>query len=63
MVIRTYQGTEFSISAVEEGVKIPGQNCEGLYLGDLLNPQDLERLATIIEWGEQHGVELDFSID
>jgi len=61
--IRTYVGTEFSISSVDENVQLPFYTQYGTYRGDLINPQDLRVLASIIEWGKEQGVELDFSID
>jgi len=63
MEIRTYVGTEFSISSVDENVQLPYYTQYGTYRGDLINPQDLRVLASIIEWGKEQGVELDFSID
>ena len=63
MKIRTYVGTDFSISAVNENVQLPFYTQYGTYRGDLINPQDLRVLALIIEWGEEQEVELDFSID
>ena len=65
MEIRTYVGTEFSISSVDENVQLPFYNgsSSDSYRGDLINPKDLRALASIIEWGEAQGVELDFSID
>ena len=63
MEIRTYVGTEFSISAIDENVQLPHYTHYGTYCGDLINPQDLRVLASIIEWGKEQGVELDFSID
>jgi|TARA_R110000822_G_scaffold19430_2_gene63385 hypothetical protein len=63
MEIRTYVGTEFTISAVDENVQLRLFNLYGTYRGDLINPQDLRVLASIIEWGKEQGIELDFSID
>ena len=68
MEIRTYVGTEFSISAIDENVQLPyytqyGTYCGEIYCGELTNPQDLRVLASIIEWGKEQGVELDFSVD
>jgi len=77
MEIRTYVGTEFTISSVDENVQLPAASWaamrsvtvtvtdqhRGTYRGDLINPQDLRVLASIIEWGKEQGVELDFSID
>jgi hypothetical protein len=63
MEIRTYVGTEFSISSVDENVQLPYYTQYGTYCGELTNPQDLRVLASIIEWGKEQGVELDFSID
>ena len=50
MEIRTYVGTEFTISSVDENVQIPYYTQYGTYRGDLINPQDLRVLASIIEW-------------
>ena len=63
MKIRTYVGTDFSISAVNENVQLPYYTQYGTYRGELINPQHLRVLALIIEWGKEQGVELDFSID
>ena len=63
MEIRTYVGTEFTISSVDENVQLPFYTHHGTYRGDLINPQDLRVLASIIEWGKEQGVELDFSVD
>ena len=63
MEIRTYVGTEFTISSVDGGRILKDCTHTVAYCGDLINPQDLRVLASIIEWGKEQGIELDFSID
>ena len=63
MEIRTYQGTTFSVAPVDQDL----DNYEifsSLHdTGDLTNPQDLVRLASVIIFAERLGIDLDLSID
>jgi len=63
MEIRSYQGTSFSLIPLnaegEENIEFPAL----FVFGDLLNPNDLERLSAAIKKAEDLGVDLDFSID
>lgn len=63
MGIRAYQGTYFFLSPVglrgEENIEFP----DLFVFGDLLNPNDLERLSAAIKKAEDLKVDLVFSID
>jgi len=63
MEIRVNQGTSFSLIPLdmrgEENIEFPAL----FVFGDLLNPNDLERLTVAIKKAEDLGVDLDFSID
>ena len=58
MEIRTYQGTEFCVSRLDN----PDDD-DFFYSGDLTIARDLLVLVKIIKKAEDEGVDLDLSID
>ena len=71
MKIRTQQGTEFLVSAIDEHgeekfVILPFYSSSAYptwFKGELTNANHLRILAAIIEWAEENGVILDLDID
>ena len=63
MAISSYQGTSFSLIPLDaegdENIEFPAL----FVFGDLLNPNDLERLSAAIKKAEDLGVDLYLSID
>ena len=63
MEIRTYQGTTFSVAPVDPDLDNHEIFSSLHDTGDLTNPQDLVRLASVIVFAERLGIDLDLSID
>ena len=63
MEIRTYQGTTFSVAPVDQDLDNYELFSSLHDTGDLTNPQDLVRLASVIIFAERLGIDLDLSID
>tara|TARA_B100000242_G_C42875770_1_gene406340 strand:- start:441 stop:656 length:216 start_codon:yes stop_codon:yes gene_type:complete len=71
MKIRTHQGSEFYVCAIddlgqERFITLPFYSNEdnpSWFKGDLTDANHLRILAAIIDWAEENGVILDLDID